>query len=117
MRNASFGETRLQLEQPLRIRGSLGRERFKRNAADFGQALSRVTYVRRLISLNLANRLRRQIRAIRLNENAIVRHRGGDQSQLGRLLKRNHSGEADVKPHREALVGHSAATGERVQYA
>ena len=74
-------------------------------------------HVGRLVPLDLADRLRRQVGRVGLDENAIVRHGRRDGPQLVRLLVRHHAGEADVEAHRQALLGHRPAAGERVHHA
>ncbi len=59
----------------------------------------------------------RKIRAVSLDQDAIVGNRGGDVSQVLRILVGDHAGEADVQAERDAFGGTLGRAGEGVHHA
>ena len=66
-------------------------------AADVGQHGERVEDVRRLVAL-AAHRLRREVRAVRLGEDPVIRHGRRRLAEGGRLRVRDVAGEGNVVP-------------------
>lgn len=88
--------------------------------AKFRQTLSRVHKERRLVARLLAAQgMRRQIGAVGLNQQPIARNIPGDIAQRLELPVRvsHRTGETDIQPHRQTLVGHGLIAAERMEHS
>src|SRR5690606_27105329 len=84
-------------KQPLCVTGCLGGKLLDRHAAYFGQTGGRIYDASRLIRLLAPKWMRRKVRTIGFDQNAIIRDRRRNLSEVLGFLESHHPSETDIQ--------------------